>query len=576
MKHRFVVLAPFVASIMTMPETARAEAPCDCDHVIELSGEVVSGADMGVKPGDSVCVRGGDRPFLRLQKFVGEENSPIEIRNCEGQVNIDNDDKGYGLTVDESRYLRVTGAGDPDIPYGFKVRASRTGPDYSAFGVAVGGLSSDVEIDHMEVYEAGFAGVVMKTESRCDGSANLGNFVMYNSRLHHMYIHDVKGEGIYFGSTGYGGRKFTCDGMEVTLYPHEHHGAWIHDNIIENTGWDGAQIGVTPKDCHFYRNTIKNVGTEGELYQQQGLQVGGASSCKIWGNTLLDGPTNGFFIFGAGHTQLYNNVVANFADTGIYINDQNLDMGSKIEVAHNTVISSGDWGIAVFGAALGPGFLRNNAVAGAGMAAIGIGGEVPAFIDEGNQTADDPDGFGFVDAAARDFHLTENSPLRNLGFPVPEYEIVDDHDGVPRDDGAPDVGAYEFTDTGSTSDTTTTDGTSTDGTSTDGTSEGPTSGPTSGPSSDSGDDTGVDTEGSSGGNSDSESGAVSGSDGPTSSATASAGTDGGSTGADAATAGDSETDASGCACSSDANATAAWPMLLVLVGFRRRKQGAVA
>ncbi|MCY1056750.1 right-handed parallel beta-helix repeat-containing protein [Nannocystis sp. SCPEA4] len=555
---------------MSVPNAAEAAAPCDCDHVIELSGEVVNGTDMGVQPGESVCVRGGDRPFLRLQQFIGEENAPIEIRNCEGQVNIDNSDKGYGLTVDGSRYVRVTGSADPEIPYGFKVRASRMGPDYSAFGVAVGDLSSDVEIDHMEVYEAGFAGVVMKTESRCDGSANLGNFVMYNSRLHHMYIHDVHGEGIYFGSTGYGGRVFTCDGQEVTLYPHEHHGAWIHDNIIENTGWDGAQIGVTPKDCHFYRNTIKNVGTAGELYQQQGLQIGGASSCKIWGNILLDGPTNGFFIFGAGDTQLYNNVVANFAETGIYINDQNLNMGSKIQVAHNTVISSGGWGIAVFGAMLGQGFLRNNAVAGAGMSPIGIGGEVPDFIDEGNQTADDPGGWGFVDAAARDFHLTENSSLRNVGFPVPEIEIVDDLDGVPRDDGAPDVGAYEYSDTGTSGDTSTstTDDPTGGGPGSDSESNGETQGPTSGPSS----ETGGDSDSESGGNTSSPtSGPGSDSEGPLS-ASASDGTDDGTAGADAATAGEgSEGSSDGCACSNNANAAAAWPMLLVLAAIRRRR-----
>ncbi|MDC0718349.1 right-handed parallel beta-helix repeat-containing protein [Nannocystis bainbridge] len=573
MTHRFVVVAPFVALIMTTPEAAEAASPCDCDHVIELAGEVVNGAQMGVKPGDSVCVRGGDRPFLRLQDFVGEESSPIEVRNCEGQVNIDNDDKGYGLTVDGSHFLRVTGAGDRDIPYGFKVRASRTGPDYSAFGVAVGGLSSDIEIDHMEVYEAGFAGVVMKTESRCDGTANLGNFVMYNSKLHHMYIHDVKGEGIYFGSTGYGGRVFTCDGKDVTLYPHEHHGAEIHDNIIENTGWDGAQIGVTPVDCHFYRNTIKNVGTAGELYQQQGLQVGGASSCKIWGNTLLDGPTNGFFIFGAGHTQLYNNVVANFDDSGIYVNDQNLNMGSKIQIAHNTVIDSGEWGIAVFGAALGPGFVRNNAVAAAAMGEIAVNGEVPEFIDEGNQMAGDPASFGFVDLAARDFHLTDDSPLRNVGFPVPEFEIVDDHDGVPRDDGAPDVGAFEVTDTGTGGDTTSTTADPTEGTSSDSETGGPTSGPTS---DDSGDDTGIGSVSESEGESNGSTGGITG-DGPTTSASsASGGTDDASTGADAATAGEGEGDASGCACSSETNATAAWPMLLVLVGFRRRKQAAAA
>lgn len=567
MTHRSFVVAPFVLALVSVPQSAEA-APCDCDHVIELSGEVVNGSDMGVQPGESVCVRGGARPFLRLQQFVGEANAPIEIRNCEGQVAIDNDDKGYGLTVDASRYVRVTGAGDPEFTYGFKVRASREGPDYSAFGVAVGDLSSDIEIDHMEVYESGFAGFVMKTESRCDGSANLGNFVMYNSKLHHNYIHDTVGEGIYFGSTGYGGRVFTCDGEEVTLYPHEHHGAEIHDNIIENTGWDGAQIGVTPIGCAFYRNTIKNVGTKGVQYQQQGLQIGGASACEIWGNVLMDGPTNGIFILGPADTKIYNNLIVDFAETGIYINDQGLDLDAKVQVAHNTVIASGVRGIAVFGPLLGPGFLRNNAVAQAGMGLIGIGGDVPDFLDEGNQTADDPATLGFVDVMGRDFHLTSRSPLRNVGFPVPELTIEDDLDGVPRSDGAPDVGAYEFSETSTTGDTTTTgDSTGGDPTGGDPTTSGETSAdPTTGgnPSSDSNGGTNGGTAGNSEG----------GSDGPTSAGVA---TESSTSSADSATAGEpGEDDPSGCACSSSPNPSGAWPMLLALVGLRRRRSRARA
>ncbi|HEY8378139.1 MAG TPA: right-handed parallel beta-helix repeat-containing protein, partial [Nannocystis sp.] len=300
-------------------------APCACDHVIELDMMVVNGTQLGVQPGQSVCVRGGPREYLRLQEFVGAEGAPIVIRNCEGQVVIDNEDRGYGLTVDRSRYVRVTGSGEPDIMYGFKVRAARTGPDYAAMGVAIGDLSSDIEADHMEVYDSGFAGFMVKTDPRCDGSANLGNFVMYNTKLHHNYIHDTHGEGIYFGSTGYGGRPYVCDGMEVTLYPHEHHGAEIYENIIENTGWDGAQIGVTPVGCAFYRNVIKDVGLAGELYQWQGLQVGGASVCEIWGNVVMNGPANGLFIAGAGDTRVYNNVIVGFGESGIYVIDGNLD-----------------------------------------------------------------------------------------------------------------------------------------------------------------------------------------------------------------------------------------------------------
>ena len=89
-----------------IPSQAQA-APCDCDHVLELDVGVVDGAALGVQPGESVCVRGGPREFLRLQGFVGAEDQPIVIRNCEGVVDIDNDDRGYALTVDRSRHVRA-------------------------------------------------------------------------------------------------------------------------------------------------------------------------------------------------------------------------------------------------------------------------------------------------------------------------------------------------------------------------------------------------------------------------------------------------------------------------------------
>lgn len=552
--HR--TLLPLAVGSLFLPATRAQAAPCDCDHVLGLDAQVVDGAALGVQPGDTVCVQGGKRPFLRLQKFKGAEGQVIEIRNCEGQVDISNDDKGYALTVEQSNFVRLTGTGDDAFMYGFRARGSRTGPDYSAMSVAVGDLSSDIEVDHVEAYEAGFAGFMVKTDPRCDGSANLGKFVMYNSRLHHNYIHDTTGEGIYFGSTGYGGREYTCDGKKVLLYPHEHHGADIHDNIIENTGWDGAQIGVTPMDCAFYRNTIKNVGLGGELYQQQGLQIGGASACEIWGNVLMDGPTNGVFVLGADDTVVYNNLIVNFAEHGIYANDQELDLQASYRFAFNTIVGSGEGGLTVFGGKLGPGYAYSNVVVG--PAAIGIGNDVLDFVEMANQTADVVDGLGFVDPAARDFHLLVDSPLRDAGVAAPDLALVDDLDGVQRD-GTPDVGAFEYTEEPPpTSDT-------------DGETGGTGVGSETGAS---------DSDGETGGASEPTSAGTGGGESGESGATPTTGGDGpgegsGGTAVDA-TGGESgdtanEGEGGGCGCSQAGAGASAW--LGVLLLLRRRRRG---
>ena len=430
-----------LASIGARPAAAAGE--CDCDFVIEPDAASANGAELGVQPGDSVCVRGGAREFLRLYEFVGTSEAWIEIRNCEGVAAIDNDDRGYGLTMDASRYVRITGAGDPEHDYGFTIRASKDGPDYSASGVVVAGLSSDYELDHFEVYETGFAGFNLKTEPTCDGSANLGNFVQYDTRVHHHWIHDTGGEGIYFGSTGYGGREYQCDGETVVLYPHEHHGAQIHHNWIEDTGWDGMQVGVTPIGCEVWANVIRDVGLAGVEYQQQGMQIGGASSCEIWANRLERGPTNGIFLLEAGDSRVHDNLVVDFLGTGIYANPNGEMPGASYAFVHNTVLRSGRWGLAVFGPDLVDNLGWNNLVLESGEADLAVAGDVD-WDGQNNLSELSIAELGLVAPEVGDFHLGPDSLAVEAGRAASEWSS-EDLDGVARDPAAPDVGAYEFT-----------------------------------------------------------------------------------------------------------------------------------
>jgi hypothetical protein len=440
-----VLLAVLPTSLTAAP-AARA-ADCGCDHSIELGTNNVKGSDLGVKAGDVVCVQAGDRPFLVLEEFVGTEVAPVVIKNCGGQVKINNSDRGYGLLINASSFFRLTGTGDPAFEYGFDVSATRTGPDYSASGVPVGDLSTDYELDHIEVHHTGFAGFSLKTESRCDGSANLGNFVQKNTRVHHTYVHDTGGEGFYVGSTGYGGRDFQCNGKTEKLFPHEHWGVYLNDNRIENTGWDGLQVGVTPKDCEVRRNLIVGVGrTATDDVQTRGIQIGGASVCNVSDNYLADGPTIGIFVLGAGSTLVQNNVVVDFAADGIYGNDQKNDAiaGASYAFLHNTVVRSGDTGISLFGTLVKGNAVVNNLLVASSGSALGVGGNVDAQT-LGNLELATAAEAGFVNEKGGDFHLTAGSAARDVGETVSGFVVDTDRDGVTRD-AKPDVGAYEYSD----------------------------------------------------------------------------------------------------------------------------------
>ncbi|MCA9692475.1 MAG: right-handed parallel beta-helix repeat-containing protein [Myxococcales bacterium] len=539
----------FVALAVAAPaRVAAAAGPCDCDHVIDPSTPSANGADLGVSPGDSVCVAGGQREFLRLYEFVGTEEAPIEIRNCEGVVAIDNDDRGYGLTVDESAFFHITGTGDDAYEYGFTVRAARTGPDYSASGVIVAGLSTDYELDHFEVYETGFAGFNLKTEPRCDGSANLGAFVQRNSRVHHHYIHDTGGEGVYFGSTGYGGREYDCDGVPTLLYPHEHHGVWLHDLRIERTGWDGLQVGVSPMDCHVYNNTIHDVGLEGVEYQTQGIQIGGGSACEIYGNDVRRGPAMGIIILNAQDTEVYNNIFWEIGVDGIYANNNDEFPEASYRFAHNTIGLTGHNGITMFADELSGNIIANNLIVGVAEAPVAYAaGEL---LEQDNLSFQSPDEVGFVDAAAGDLHLLADAAPVDAAAPLPGFVIDDDLDGVARD-AAPDAGALEYTEPDPGTTTGDSDSTTGDSDSTTGDSDGTTGPGTS----------------SSGGDSD---GTTAGSDG-TSGTGGTSGDAGGTTDGGSDSGGGGEDGDAGCGCRVDERG-ASGLLLLVALGLVRRRR----
>ena len=371
-----LAIISFLSLSSLISQAPDAYALCDCDHLIATTEITVDGDALGVQPGDSVCLEPGAREALRLANFNGSEGAIIEVRNCEGVAHIENEERGYGITLDDSVHVRITGAGEPDIPYGIYVRAARTGPDYAAMGVAISGYNHDIEVDHLEVVDAGFAGFMVKSDPTCD-NPDLSSHTQYNIELHHNYIRTPGGEGFYLGSTGYPSRTRTCDGTDIELYPHWHEGLHVHHNIVEDSAWDGLQVGVTPVDCSIHHNTIINPGLEEVQYQTRGFQFGALSSCDVHGNVLVGGTTIGIFILGAGDMRVYNNVIADFAEDAIYANQSEAaPQGTTYAFAHNTIVRPGGYGIQVFGGDLGPSVAINNIVAEAGEIAIGAGNNV--------------------------------------------------------------------------------------------------------------------------------------------------------------------------------------------------------
>jgi len=109
-------------------------------------------------------------------------------------------------------------------------------------------------------------------------------------------------------------------------------------------------------------------------------------------------------------------------------------------IYNNTIVGSRQNGIKL-SEYVGPGFVRDNIVAGAGS---NVAIDVPYFIQLTNNRDGAVTQFGFQDPTRLDFHLGFTSSAWNQGsaeFPPTDF----DDEARPRD-GAPDPGAFEGTD----------------------------------------------------------------------------------------------------------------------------------
>ncbi|MCB9599096.1 MAG: hypothetical protein H6721_11450 [Sandaracinus sp.] len=426
----------FFSVCISVASASLVHAQCECDHEVGLDVRELDGA--AFEPGDRVCILAGEREFLRISNLAGTDEAPITILNCGGLVRIHNEDRAYALVVEGgSHHFHLTGTGDPSLTYGFEISAPDREP-YPGVGLWLLGRSTNYEVDHLEIHDTGFAGVSAKTDPTCDGLADADRFTQRDAWLHHLYVHDTGGEGFYVGSTQANGQTIRCDGAEEVHMPHFLEGIRVTDNLVEDTGWDGMQVGMARSDCLVARNVIRRVGLEGVEFQQQGIQIGSFSACEVASNVVMDGPASGLFLVEAAESWVHDNLVVGFDDAdAIYANVRDRSPGARYRFHFNTVVGYERNGITVFGGILGPSEAIGNLVVGTGDG-IGAGGDVE-WTASHNVVVATVGEAGFV--GADDYHLLEGSPARGAGQAVEGLDR--DLEGYPRAD-PPSAGAFEY------------------------------------------------------------------------------------------------------------------------------------
>lgn len=456
---------------------------CDCDitlsNLSSSSLNIIWGIQTPHNPGDVICIPAGSYSGIRFYDFVGTEDDPLIIKNCNGLVEID--ETSYSaIDFQRSNHIQLTGTGDQNYTYGFKINNTGGG----AAGVNIQNMSSDFEVDHVEIAYAGFAGILGKTDPQCGRPETwrINGFVMKNLDIHHNYIHHTGGEGIYIGYThGYkldNGRN--CSGTQ--RYGHWLENVDIHHNILEDIGWDAIQLSLVRVDGKIHDNYIDNYGTDNRYYQDFAMGFSGGTY-EVYNNISINGPErygNGYqMINGQSGTKIYNNVIVRPQLHGIFAHQRHEfeDAAEGYYIVNNTIIEPERAGVH-YNAKLMypedpadlyrnqdevPSYFVNNLVVG------------PGYDFEGSNTwkQDQESYFDFNDRSTRDslvnniysnlmtrqmdtLNLTDiaiddyspnsaGSSLVDQGADVSSWGIILDFENESRPSGANfDIGAYEF------------------------------------------------------------------------------------------------------------------------------------
>jgi hypothetical protein len=430
MKYLFSLFF-LICSFSAFAQSGKAHS---CKHPLAPTQVRVDGNRMNLSPGDTICLLAGRRPFVHFSNIIGSKDKPIIIRNCGGRVVMGGPAVKDAFMFLKSKHFRLTGTGDPTETYGIFITETQPGSQ----GVQVTLFSTDVEIDHLEIQKAGFAGIMAKTDPLCDGSADRGAFTMENVSIHHNYIHHSVGEGIYLGNSFYTGTEVYCD---TTHYPHEVKNVRVYSNILEDSGWEAIQVGSAVEDCGIHDNRILNYGLANKPMQNNGIQIGKGTTGKVYNNFIKKGMGAAIVIQGIGDNYVFNNLIIEPGAEAFNINTREPMPEKGVYIVNNTVVGAKVILREHVNTAKNNVFINN----------LIVGAEddwnyLKPYTDWtlSNNLFLDLEEAGFYDPQADDFRIRPGSKACNAGKDASQYLVEFDFLGRSRKKEAPAIGAFEF------------------------------------------------------------------------------------------------------------------------------------
>lgn len=426
---------------------AASVADCsECTYIVPDRTHVVDGLALGLKPGARICLNAATvYKNLLFKNIIGTPEQPIVIKNCGGTATLTATGYSFGLKTQNSKYFKISG-GTTANNYGIRIIGGH-------IGMALGDLSTNFEIDHVEVAQSGFAGIMAKTDPTCDPATSRENFTMKNVNFNNNYVHDSGGEGFYIGNSFFQAGVNTECGIR---YPHEIHYLRLFNNIVKNSGWDGIQVGCATTGAKVYGNTVENYGVLNQYNQRNGIQLGEGTGGLCYGNLIKKGNGNGMNVLGLGTNVIYNNVIVDAGDIGIFC-DERYTPGNGFKLINNTIINPKSDGIRLYAELVPLNIVINNIIVNPGNYTKYVYPRTPqdAFIYKlskdvkldarNNFFTTSIDEIQFINPLMNDFRLSAISQLVDKGADITSYSFGTDFYKKARLRGfGYDIGAAEY------------------------------------------------------------------------------------------------------------------------------------
>jgi hypothetical protein len=431
--------AQVVAPTTEVTQSALATVPAcaTCTYVVPANTYNVDGTKLGLKPGAVICLNAATTyKNIYFSNLKGTAASPILITNCGGTVNIAVSGKSFVFLTTNSQYFKISGSGGG---YGMKLSGA------TSQGISLDYLSSNFEIDHLEISNTGYAGIMAKTDPSCDNATIRGNFTMRNVSFHDNYIHDTGAEGLYVGNSFYNkGVSMSC-GVRL---PHAIEYVQIYNNVMKNNGQEAIQLGCATVGAAVYKNTIENFGTKNKEYHTNGIQIGEGTGGVCYSNYIKSGPGHGISVLGLGDNLVHDNIIVSPGTNGIFCDERYtpITATSGFKFVNNTIINPGNDGIRLYAELVKMNYVLNNIIvnpkSGVYLKLLNSAVKVTQL---NNYYTKDINAVKFLAPSSFNYRLATGSPAINKGAVITPYAITEDYYKTSRIKGiCVDIGASEF------------------------------------------------------------------------------------------------------------------------------------